>query len=130
MQVSRNYKKCIFMFIFKSYLSRPPKATYLTIFQRHNQRYSVVQSTSSSWVTALFASCPNCSKQSTLESGKEMLILYNKILSSFKFLKKSYVSLRKYTKKGKTREAFKIFRCNLRMKFLIHERKTKPFQAT
>lgn len=24
------------MFIFKSYLSRPPKATYLTIFQRHN----------------------------------------------------------------------------------------------
>ena len=24
------------MFIFKSYLSSPPKATYLTIFQRHN----------------------------------------------------------------------------------------------
>lgn len=63
------------------------------------REYSVVQSTSSSRVTALFASCPNCSKQSTLESEKEILILYNKILSSFKFLKKSYVSLRKYTKR-------------------------------
>lgn len=68
------------MFIFKSYLSRPPKATYLTISKAQS---GIFRSTKYIIILGdiLFASCPNCSKQSTLESGKEMLILYNKILS-------------------------------------------------
>lgn len=35
------------------------------------REYSVVQSTSSSRTTAIFAACPNCSQQSLLESRKE-----------------------------------------------------------
>ena len=94
-----NYKKCASSCSYLSLISQGlPKLLTSPFSNGTIREYSVVQSTSSSRVIALFASCPNCSKQSTLESRKETLILYNKILSSFKFLK-SYVSLRKYTKR-------------------------------
>lgn len=83
-----NYKKCASSCSYLSLNSQGlPKLLTSPFSNGTIREYSVVQSTSSSRVIALFASCPNCSKQSTLESRKETLILYNKICPLLNFLR-------------------------------------------
>lgn len=88
------------MFISESYLYGFPNLLTSPFSKGTIREYSVVQSTSSSRVIAVFAACPNCSKQSTLESRKEIFSYYK--IKHYQLVVNTLnnsVSLRKYTKK-------------------------------